>query len=244
MLTRLTFRRVLTGATIVSSVILGPIASINVEELAKKEGWDQKLVASWPDIMAVVETLDSTWAYAVFAFLLGATATAWVIRFIPEQAPVLPQNEQADPPGRKPARKEANGSWRQIGAITDDNPEGEWEYVPNKGSSSESVGLFQSWDGVDPLTMAQAAFLWAGEHPTDPRYLTGFGQARYITLSQAIDAGELRLSNDREALRRKRVGVGSSVSQPNLELARDELKRFIEERNLRPAPFLFPEDRY
>lgn len=128
----------------------------------------------------------------------------------------------------------------QTEAITDDNPTGTWETV--YGNGDPNLALYAAWDGVDPLTMEQASFLWVGEHPIDARYLSGWGQARYITLSQAVNSGELTptSTNMRQELKLK---AGASEQLPDLEFSREALRQFIESKGLRPAPFLFPEDR-
>lgn len=98
---------------------------------------------------------------------------------------------------------------------------------------------FESWDGVDPLTMAQAASLWAG---VDPGRGPSQAKAQYKILAQAIN--NKALSPMPVSLRvALKLRNGGAEQAPDIEISRNELRRFIDEQKMRPAPFLFPEDR-
>lgn len=161
MLTRSRLRWILTGVTGVSSLVIAPVITSNIEELAKQQGWDQKLVQWWPEIMAVIDAIGSIWTIAVFAFLLGATATMWVLRFIPEPAPAGLNLDQ-----------KAAGKWRQVEAITDDNPTGTYEFVGNGSQpilqapgNTEAAVDYSLWGVRKSLRIYEAAKLMAGVSP-------------------------------------------------------------------------------
>lgn len=101
---------------------------------------------------------------------------------------------------------------------------------------------FEYWDGVDPLTITQAAYLWAGETPGFAPHLRGAGQARYITLAQAIN-DQMLTPAIMDLKTTMMITNRNAEKAPDIKISREELRRFIDEEKLRPAPFVFPEDR-
>ena len=102
--------------------------------------------------------------------------------------------------------------------------------------------IFEAWDGVDPLTMTQAAYLWTGEGPGEASHLVGMARARYITLSQGVENGgiEVKKPTIEQALH---IQQGQFGLLQDLLITREALRKFISRGDLRPAPFVFKEDR-
>ena len=102
--------------------------------------------------------------------------------------------------------------------------------------------IFEAWDGVDPLTITQAAYLWVGEGPGVASRLAGVGRARYITLSQGIENGGIEVKNPTmkqvSYIRQGKFGLLEDIL-----ITREALRNFINKSGLRPAPFVFKEDR-
>lgn len=214
MLTRSKLRWIFLGIT-VGWYFLGPIADVNVEELARQEGWDQGLVESWPTIMATISTAQENWPLLVLALLLGATLTMWLFRYVPE-----------------------SGASGQDKKSTNDAPQ-----RPQPVMVDFEGPNYELYDGRKRFSVLEAAFLWADCTPnSEPSTISLFPEAHaaYRLLSEAITDGDLKCFRmDKRGL----AGVATTIAEPAWSVYRDDLINFANKIEKKPK-FLFPEMRH
>ena len=230
---RLLVRKVVTWVFV--GVILAIVVAVAAEwfiEVARDKGLFKDAGEKWDHAMGLISSYaTSAWILYPLTLLGGCVIGLWTDYF-------LRRKELEASSGEPEAPTEGIGLEyfsRGVTTVADEEDE----------AARRAQELYETWDGVDPLTVMEAACLWAGCEPFAPFHLTTTPSVypRYKALRQGIQKKEIALStpNKLHALMEARRSKFEEVH--GLELTRETIRNFIEEKGFRPAPFVFPEDR-
>jgi hypothetical protein len=216
MITRKLIRQTLTPFTIIISAILATLVSVNVEGLAKQQGWDKIFSSWWPRLLPSISEIDPLWAYPVISFLAGSTFTIWAIRFFPEK-----QAQAAAP-------KDSNAKQKFT-----------THHQPKDASRALPSLTYEDIDGIQLFTVEQACCYWCDATPTGSFLIKKDKNPRIGAIEQTIiseyKSGRLNLDSSNNAL--------SSIGHyENSYVSRAALIDLANRLNKKPK-FLFPEER-
>lgn len=109
------------------------------------------VVTNWPKVLEFLETGAGTTTTVIVGALIVAYSLYNSAQEVPEQT--MQKTERVKPRGR----------WYQTEAITDDNPEGTWEFIGPTPEPNYAV-----WGKRQSLMIFEAAKIMAGIPPTEP----------------------------------------------------------------------------
>ena len=205
-----------------ATLVIVPIVSTYFTELAREHGfYENPSIAALNSLSAMVSFSQSFWGGlligAALSLLIAVWGDYWIKTRIEAQTlktSSLVANKENDPKV-------------ETGILQMDDGE---------------LELYRAWDGVDPLTVTQAACLWGRQTPVQARFLSGSSRPRYMTIIQAAERAKIKFA-ELTAAEELKVKRGAYMELQDAKITRKELRRYIDDNDLRPAPFLFEEDR-